>query len=87
MGVRRVPVPHLSDAYEILHTESSCGWGGQEIRILEEAEGFGTAWARFADRHAARVTSLPEARKRGFAVRALPIARKNLAGWRALRIC
>lgn len=23
----------------ILHTESSCGWGGQEIRILKEAEG------------------------------------------------
>ena len=24
----------------ILHTESSCGWGGQEIRILNEAAGF-----------------------------------------------
>lgn len=24
---------------KILHTESSCGWGGQEIRILEEARG------------------------------------------------
>ncbi|MBM3207046.1 MAG: glycosyltransferase family 4 protein [Chlamydiae bacterium] len=23
----------------VLHTESSCGWGGQEIRILREAEG------------------------------------------------
>jgi len=24
---------------KILHTESSCGWGGQEIRILEESQG------------------------------------------------
>ena len=23
----------------ILHTEASCGWGGQEIRILDEAAG------------------------------------------------
>lgn len=23
----------------ILHTESSCGWGGQEIRILTESQG------------------------------------------------
>ena len=24
---------------KILHTEASCGWGGQEIRILTEARG------------------------------------------------
>ena len=24
---------------KILHTEASCGWGGQEIRILEESRG------------------------------------------------
>jgi len=23
----------------IVHTEASCGWGGQEIRILEESRG------------------------------------------------
>ena len=23
----------------IVHTDSSCGWGGQEIRVLEEAAG------------------------------------------------
>ncbi|MBK5105324.1 MAG: glycosyltransferase family 1 protein, partial [Burkholderiales bacterium] len=23
----------------IVHSESSCGWGGQEIRVLEEAAG------------------------------------------------
>ena len=23
----------------IVHTEASCGWGGQEIRILEESLG------------------------------------------------
>ena len=26
-------------ALNIVHTESSCGWGGQEIRILEESRG------------------------------------------------
>ena len=24
---------------KILHTEASCGWGGQEIRVLSEIEG------------------------------------------------
>ena len=24
---------------KILHTESSCGWGGQELRVLNEAAG------------------------------------------------
>ena len=23
----------------IVHTEASCGWGGQEIRILDESQG------------------------------------------------
>ena len=26
--------------FEIVHTESSCGWGGQELRIIEESAGF-----------------------------------------------
>jgi len=69
----------------IVHTESSCGWGGQEIRVLEEAAGL------LARGH--RVTLLcprearihDEAAGRGVPVVALPIARKGVAGWRALR--
>lgn len=30
----------MNKFYSILHTEASLGWGGQEIRILEEAKGF-----------------------------------------------
>lgn len=73
-----------SPRLHILHTESSCGWGGQEIRILTEAEGM--------VRRGHRVTLLcpREARiyaaalARGLEVVALPIARKNLKGLAAL---
>lgn len=70
---------------KILHTESSCGWGGQEIRILSEAEGLAArghevslATPLEANIHAAAV-------KRGLNVAALPIARKGLRGVLALR--
>ena len=70
---------------KILHTESSCGWGGQEIRILSEAEGLvarghqvSLVAPREAQIHAAAV-------KRGVSVAALPIARKGLRGVMALR--
>jgi glycosyltransferase involved in cell wall biosynthesis len=70
---------------DILHTEASCGWGGQEIRILTEAEGM--------MRRGHRVTLLcpPEARifaeaeQRKIPVVALPIGRKRLQGVMALR--
>ena len=66
-------------AMHIVHTESSCGWGGQEIRVLEEAAGM------LARGH--RVTLLcpreapihAEAARRGVPAVALPIARKGLA--------
>ena len=70
---------------KILHTESSCGWGGQEIRILDEAVGLtarghevALVVPREANIHAA-------AMKRGLPVAALPIARKGLRGVLALR--
>lgn len=70
---------------KIAHTESSLGWGGQEIRILSEAEGMR------ARGHELVVVSPPEARihaearRRGLPVVALPIGRKNLRGLRAMR--
>ena len=69
----------------ILHTEASCGWGGQEIRILSEAQGL-------IDRgHDVRLVCPSEARifqeapRFGVPVEALPIGRKRLRGVLALR--
>ncbi|HYT86621.1 MAG TPA: hypothetical protein VEK81_09325, partial [Burkholderiales bacterium] len=33
------PGPRVAARMRIVHTEASLGWGGQEIRILDEAEG------------------------------------------------
>ncbi len=69
----------------IVHTEASCGWGGQEIRILTEARGM---MARGHELHLlcpaeARIYS--EAQRYGVPVQALPIARKRPGGVLALR--
>lgn len=69
----------------ILHTESSCGWGGQEIRILTEAEGM---VARGHDVTLICPEEAPiyaSARDRGLNAIALPIARKNFKGLFAMR--
>ncbi len=72
-------------ALHIVHTESSCGWGGQELRILTEARGM------LARGHRVQLLCPPEApifeaaRRRGIPVEALPIARKNWRGLAALR--
>ncbi len=69
----------------VLHTESSCGWGGQELRIITEAEGFKRRG------HDICVAAPPESRifveatRRGLAVMPLPIARKRVLGVRAMR--
>src|SRR6267378_57956 len=70
---------------KIIHTESSCGWGGQELRIIVESEGM------LARGHEVCVVAPPESRilaetrRRGIPVRAAPIARKGLRGLWALR--
>lgn len=70
---------------KIVHTEASCGWGGQEIRILEESLGM------IERGHEVIVLCPPEARiyeeagKRGVPVEALPIGRKNLRGLMSMR--
>ena len=69
----------------IVHTESSLGWGGQELRILSEAQGL----ARRG--HALTLLCPPEARIYSEAPRyelrtvALPIGRKKWSGVRALK--
>nr|UHA56934.1 glycosyltransferase [uncultured organism] len=69
----------------ILHTESSTGWGGQEIRILTEAAGM------IARGHKVVLVTPPEAQiapaalKRGIPTVTLPIGRKNFKGFMAMR--
>jgi glycosyltransferase involved in cell wall biosynthesis len=61
----------------IVHTENSCGWGGQEIRILTEARGMQ------ARGHRVTLIAPPEApiaaagARMGLAVAPLPIQRKR----------
>lgn len=65
---------------KIVHTEASLGWGGQEIRILEESRGM------MARGHELLLLCPPEARihqeaqRCGIPVQPLPIGKKRLAG-------
>ncbi len=69
----------------IVHTESSTGWGGQEIRVLTEIKGF------LARGHRATLICPPQAElspiasRDGIEVATLPIDRKNLTGLLAIR--
>jgi glycosyltransferase involved in cell wall biosynthesis len=65
---------------KILHTESSCGWGGQEIRILDEACGMSTRGHEVAIVTPREARIYEAALKRGLRAEALPIARKDLGG-------
>ena len=68
----------------IVHTESSLGWGGQEIRILTEARGLIARGHRVRLLCPAEARIHAEASHYGVPVQALPIGRKNLKGLRAL---
>ena len=70
---------------KILHTEASQGYGGQEMRIVNEAKGM-------MDRgHDVQLVCPPDAqiadlaRSRGIPVDVIAIGRKNLSGIRAMR--
>ncbi len=69
----------------IVHTENSCGWGGQEIRVLTEAAGMIRRGHRVTLICPAEARIYSAAQQRGIPVVALPIARKNLKGLFALR--
>ncbi|MBE0622755.1 MAG: glycosyltransferase family 4 protein [Burkholderiales bacterium] len=69
----------------ILHTEASCGWGGQEIRILEEAKGLIARGHEVTLACPAAAHIFAAAPRFGVPAVDLPIARKNLAGLFALR--
>lgn len=69
----------------ILHTESSLGWGGQEIRILTEARGMLDRGHRVTLLTPAAAEIFPAARRAGIPVEAVDIAKKRFKPLFALR--
>lgn len=69
----------------IVHTESSCAWGGQEIRVLSEMAGMVARGHQLTLLCPGEARIHGEAQTRGIEVQALPVARKNLKGLLALR--
>jgi len=69
----------------ILHTEASLGWGGQEIRILTEAEGMIARGHHVTLIAPTDANIRREGEARGIPTLALPIGKKRLTGLFALR--
>jgi len=72
---------HLS----VLHTESSCGWGGQELRVLNEAQGLIERGHEVCIAAPEESRIYQEAGRRNLPRIAASIRRKNLQGLRAMR--
>lgn len=75
----------MSRKLTILHTEASKGWGGQEIRILDESEGMRR---RGHDVQIAAVGGTPladAAKQRGIPLHEMPIDRRSFNALAALR--
>lgn len=70
---------------KILHTEASCGWGGQEIRILEESRGLIQRGHEVSVACPAHSRMFTEASRYGVPAVALPLEFKTVAGFGALR--
>ncbi|APV49648.1 glycosyl transferase family 1 [Betaproteobacteria bacterium GR16-43] len=70
---------------KILHTESSLGWGGQEIRVLTEARGVARAGHEVLLAAPVESRIHGEAKRFGVEAVALPIGRKGVTGLAALR--
>jgi glycosyltransferase involved in cell wall biosynthesis len=68
----------------IAHTESSLGWGGQELRVLTEAAGFIGRGHRVTVYAAPDARIVDEAPRFGVPLVTLPIARKRLRGVRSI---
>ncbi|MEO8101647.1 MAG: glycosyltransferase family 4 protein [Betaproteobacteria bacterium] len=69
----------------VLHTESSTGWGGQEIRILTEARGMLDRGHRIMLLTPQNAEILPAARRLGIPVEGIDIERKRIAPLLGLR--
>jgi glycosyltransferase involved in cell wall biosynthesis len=75
----------LGDKLAIVHTESSLGWGGQELRILAEAQGLARRGHELALLCPPEARIYSEAPAWGLRPLALPLAAKRPAGVLALR--
>jgi glycosyltransferase involved in cell wall biosynthesis len=69
----------------IVHTESSLGWGGQELRILSESQGLARRGHDITLLCPREARIYAEAPAWGLRTVAVPIAMKRLDGWLALR--
>ena len=69
----------------IVHTENSCGWGGQEIRIITEARGMLDRSHRVTLIAPCDAPIAPAAERLGIPVTRLDISRKRLSHLRPLR--
>ncbi len=69
----------------ILHTEASCGWGGQEIRILSESAGMLERGHQVTLACPGHAPIAGEARAQGLEVVELPIEKKRLQGLLSVR--
>ncbi len=74
-----------SPPLRILHTESSLGWGGQEIRILTESLGMIRRGLQVTLLCPPEATIFKVAQSQGMPVIPIPMAHKNLTGLLALR--
>jgi glycosyltransferase involved in cell wall biosynthesis len=70
----------------ILHTESSMGWGGQEIRVLTEARGVARRGHEVVVAAPAESNIYRAAVKNRIEAIALPIGRKSMVGLFAMRL-
>jgi glycosyltransferase involved in cell wall biosynthesis len=70
---------------KILHTEASKGWGGQEIRILDEAEGLRARGHEVQLATPRDATIFEAAKRRAIPVHAIALDRRGPASLRALR--
>ena len=68
----------------ILHTEASQGWGGQEIRILTEAQGFLERGHRAMLAAPSQAPIFDEAKRRGIPVADVDLRKKRLANLQSL---
>ena len=69
----------------ILHTESSLGWGGQEIRILTEARGMLDRGHRVTLLTPLEAEIFPAAKRKGIPVESVNIAKKRVGPLFAMR--
>ncbi|MGV6851505.1 MAG: glycosyltransferase family 4 protein [bacterium] len=69
----------------IIHTESSCGWGGQEIRILNEARGFLQRGHQVELVCSSQAEIFKAAQDLGIVVHGLPIEKKRVSALLAMR--